>query len=84
MPNYAPNPDKDTPTYVALVEKVKAEQPQQKEQPQETADQQASTPWYKNTWVLIGAGAVVVAVVAILLLSKKDEKKKAQPPVYIP
>jgi hypothetical protein len=84
VPNYAANPDKDTPTYVALVEKVKAEQPQQKEQPAETLDQQESTPWYKNTWVLIGAGAIVVAVVAILLLGKKDEKKKAQPPVYLP
>jgi phosphotransferase system glucose/maltose/N-acetylglucosamine-specific IIC component len=83
VPNYAPNPDKDTPTYVALVEKVKAEQPQQKEQ-QETSDQQESAPWYKNTWVIVGAVAVVGAVVAVLLLTKKDEKKKAQPPVYLP
>lgn len=81
VPNYTPNPDKDTPTYVALVEKIKSEQPPEKEQPKEQEKQVESKSWYQNTWVIVGAGvAVVGAVVAVLLLSKKDEKKDEPPP----
>ncbi|MDI6804342.1 MAG: hypothetical protein QME58_10935 [Bacteroidota bacterium] len=84
VPSYTPNPDKDTPTYVALVEKVKSEQAQPKEQPEEQAKQDEKKSWYENTWVIVGAGvAVVGAVVAVLLLTKKEEDKKKPPtPVY--
>ncbi|MDP2208494.1 MAG: hypothetical protein Q8K98_06940 [Bacteroidota bacterium] len=83
VPSYAPNPDKDTPTYVALVEKVRAQQPHEKEEPQATDEQKNDKAWYENTWVIVGAGvAVVGVVVAVLLLSKKEEKK--QPPTVYP
>lgn len=83
VPSYAPNPDKDTPTYVALVEKVRSEQPKEGEQLAEQSPKEDGKPWYTNTWVLIGAGVVVVGVVAILLLTKKDDKKEP-PPSYLP
>lgn len=82
VPSYTPNPDKDTPTYVALVEKIRAQQPQEKEEPQATDEQKNDKAWYENTWVIVGASvAVVGAVVAVLLLTKKEEKK--QPPTYV-
>ncbi len=82
VPSYTPNPDKDTPTYVALVEKVRSEQTKEGEQPGEQSPKEDGKPWYTNTWVLIGAGVVVVGVVAILLLTKKDETKEEPKPVY--
>lgn len=82
VPTYTPNPDKDTPTYVALVEKIRSQQP---EEPQATDEQKKDKAWYENTWVIVGAGvAVVGAVVAVILLSKKEEKKEPPPPSYWP
>ncbi len=79
VPTYAPNPDKDTPTYVALVEKIRSQQP---EEPQATDEQKNDKAWYENTWVIVGAGvAVVGAVVAVLLLTKEEKK---QPPTVYP
>lgn len=84
VPSYTPNPDKDTPTYVALVEKVRSEQTKESEPPAEQSPKEDGKPWYTNTWVLIGAGVIVVGVIAILLLTKEDDKKKDEQPVYLP
>lgn len=81
VPTYTPNPDKDTPTYVALVEKIRSQQPAE---PQPVDEQKKDKAWYENTWVIVGAGvAVVGAVVAVILLTKKEDKKET-PPNYWP
>ncbi|MDI6804340.1 MAG: tetratricopeptide repeat protein [Bacteroidota bacterium] len=76
VPTYSANPERDTPTFVALVDKVKAEQPKPPEPVEKKEDKGA---WYTNTWVLVGAGAAVAGGVAVLLLTGKKETEKVNP-----
>lgn len=80
VPTYTPNPERDTPTFIALVDKVKAEQPTQepkKAEPSEKKEDKA--PWYTNTWVLVGAGVAVAGGATVLLLSGKKETEQVNP-----
>ena len=81
VPTYSANPERDTPTFVKLVEKVKAEQTISAgtQKPESAEKKEDKGPWYTNTWVLIGGGAVVAGGVALLLLSGKKESEKVNP-----
>jgi tetratricopeptide (TPR) repeat protein len=70
VPTYSANPERDTPTFVALVDKVKAEQPK-KPEPVEKKEEKGA--WYTNTLVLVGAGVVVAGGAALLLLGGKKD-----------
>ncbi|MDP2208492.1 MAG: tetratricopeptide repeat protein [Bacteroidota bacterium] len=76
VPTYTANPERDTPTFVALVDKVKAEQPQEPKPVEKKEDKGA---WYTNTWVLVGTGVAVAGGVALLLLSGKKEAETVNP-----
>lgn len=82
VPTYTPNPERDTPTFVALVDKVKSEQvkvAEQPKQPEPAEKKEDKGAWYTNTWVLVGAGAAVAGGVAVLLLTGKKETEKVNP-----
>lgn len=80
VPTYTPNPERDTPTFVALVDKVKAEQPTQEPKKAEPVEKKEDkSPWYTNTWVLVGAGVAVAGGAAVLLLAGKKEAEKVNP-----
>jgi tetratricopeptide (TPR) repeat protein len=65
VPNYKPDPVKDTPEYIKLVELVSTEkQAQQAQQPEPVEEKKGGS----KKWLLIGGGVVVVAGVAALLL----------------
>ncbi len=72
IPTYSANPERDTPTFVELVQKVKSEKGEDKEK-------EEKRPWYKNTWVWIGAGVVIVGVVLIAILAGGKEKEEPKP-----
>ncbi len=71
VPTYTANPERDTPTFIELVQKVKSEG--KKEEVEKKA-------WYKNTWVWIAAGGVVVAVIAVVIISSGNEEDKKETP----
>jgi tetratricopeptide (TPR) repeat protein len=81
VPTYAPNPERDTPTFITLVEKVKSEQPkvaEQSKKPEPAEKKEDKGAWYTNTWVLVGAGVAVAGGAALLLLGGKKDTNGGQ------
>ncbi|MDI6766283.1 MAG: hypothetical protein QME52_05615 [Bacteroidota bacterium] len=76
VPTYSANPERDTPTFVDLVQQVKSEKGEEKKE--------EGKPWYKNTWVWIGAGVVVVGIVLIAVLAGGKEEEKPVPETPLP
>lgn len=71
VPTYSANPERDTPTFVDLVQQVKSEKGEEKKE--------EGRPCYKNTWVWIGVGVVVVGIVLIAVLSGGEDDEKPKP-----
>jgi hypothetical protein len=88
VPTYAPNPERDTPTFISLVDKVKAEQPIAVEEPKKPEPvekkKEKEGAWYTNTWVLIGGGAVAAGAAVLLLSGKKESKTEQANPLPAP
>ncbi|MDI6766285.1 MAG: hypothetical protein QME52_05625 [Bacteroidota bacterium] len=77
VPTYSANPERDTPTFVDLVQQVRSEKGEEKKE--------EGKPWYKSPWVWVAAGVVVIAVVVVVILSSDSEDdKKEPPPSYLP
>lgn len=79
VPNYMPDPVQDTPSYIELVNQVRAEN-----MPVTTVPTAPITEKKKGggkKWLFIGGGAVGAAVIAAVLLGGGNEGNGPEPPL---
>lgn len=80
VPNYAPDPERVTPTFAQQVNKIKAEEAQKEAVKEEQKKEEGG---FDMKWVYIGAGVVAAGVVVLLVAGKKSEESTPTPPATV-
>jgi len=81
VPNYKPNPERDTPPFIAQVEQIRNQMREEKEAAVTEPVTEAAFP---QTWHLIAGGAVVAGVAAYFVFKKEEAGVVPPPPSVLP